>query len=295
MSFAAAAAAMDYAGDLTAHELLVLIVIGNYANQNSNACFPAQKTLAEKTRLSERTVRSVMAALEDKGLITRTPRRSATTGAPISDMITVNLEIEVRVKTQRQDVPVGSRAAQEAPQQTQRQIASDLPANGAGKPITEPEVLPPTPKGDVEAVWEITPTKSRQRSTSKAQVERSLGAAYKRGHTLEQILGGLKGYFASREATRENGQYIKGVHRMIENDRWLEFSAKAPVHHMAPASPWPRRLHEWVTRSEWDDAGWGPRPGQPGCKAPADEAAQALAERAAAREARLAKQAGASS
>jgi Helix-turn-helix domain len=274
MSIQALAAALKVQG-VSPTEKLILLVLANYADE-AFRCWPSQAQVGRDSCLSERCIRGALAQLEQKARITRTARYREDKGR-LSDLIHLVCLY-----------PANSSGGPEAGARTP-------PAPDAANPSVENLKTPPTPKGDVEAVWEITPTKSRQRSTSKAQVERSLGAAYKRGHTLEQILGGLKGYFASREATRENGQYIKGVHRMIENDRWLEFSAKAPVHHMAPASPWPRRLHEWVTRSEWDDAGWGPRPGQPGCKAPADEAAQALAERAAAREARLAKQAGASS
>jgi hypothetical protein len=279
--------------EMTNTEVSVLAALAAMASEDG-CCWYRQSVLATRLRLHPQTVKITLRDLARKGLIVKDVKLGDD-GAVVATQIRLNFE---PVALGPATTDNGTKARWGGVRRTGGGGAVDTGGGGVedtGLNGSEQNKTPPTPKGDVEAVWEITPTKSRQRSTSKAQVERSLGAAYKRGHTLEQILGGLKGYFASREATRENGQYIKGVHRMIENDRWLEFSAKAPVHHMAPASPWPRRLHEWVTRSEWDDAGWGPRPGQPGCKAPADEAAQALAERAAAREARLAKQAGASS
>jgi hypothetical protein len=131
------------------------------------------------------------------------------------------------------------------------------------------------PKVDVEEVWKITPTKSRQRTT-RAEIAEALHAAYGRGHKLETILGGLKGYFASRDATREEGRYLKGVHRMIARDRWLSFVASASVTQLADHDPWPGRLKRWSWSLDWDLA-WGPPPDAPGCKAPADGIETALA------------------
>lgn len=280
------AAVTKYDGEITPSELLVFLFLANYANQTNQSCFPSQDFLAKVTRLSERTVRAALVSLEGKRLISRTPRRNPVTGQALSDVITVEITLAPSQIRQRQELPVGPDA--------NRQNATSQPATVAGEPIKEPSKTPPTPKGDmackadIEAVWSITPLPSQQRS-SQADVGRALAAAYKRKRSLEEVLAGLRGYFTSREAKRDDGAFLKGVHRMITNDRYAAFSGRAPVHRLAEASPWPRRLASWVSRLDWDDTGWGPRPNEAGCRAPPEMVAEAVAERAVVRARLLAK------
>jgi hypothetical protein len=277
MSFLAAAAAIKCPAELTAYEFLLLIVLGDGANQD-NRLWPSQATIAKDSRMSLRSVRDGLASLERKGLISRQCRYNAE-NSRLSDIITINLEVEVRLKPPRHVAPG-------APQQE----LPHPPAGAAGNPTTEPkEESPIAPKGagptvrqaDVDAVWEIAPLKSRQRSTSKEEVREALRGAYKRGRSLEEILAGLKGYYTSREATREEGRFMKGVHRIITKDRYAAFTEAARVHRIEDSSPWPGRLQRWVSTLDWDDVAWGPQPGQAGCKAPPDATAKAIEARAA--------------
>lgn len=161
------------------------------------------------------------------------------------------------------------------------------------KPEPEPEpITPVAPKGapsrsvtkdDVEAVWSITPKASRQRS-GKADVERTLKAALQRGHQPEWVLVGLKAYFASDAATKDGGAFVKGVHRMIEADRWETFApaaASAPDLFAAAApaeadyNPWPSRVREFICNAYWNSLDWGPRPGREGCTVSAEDLAVA--------------------
>lgn len=162
-------------------------------------------------------------------------------------------------------------------------IATDLPT----KPEPEPEVREQTPiapkgastekpiklrKADVEAVWSITPKESRERS-SRQDVERALIAAARRGHSPDEILHGLAGYFASEGATKDGGSFVKGVHRMIERDRWQVFAeADAPLLAAAeapkPGDVWVRRIHAYRQNAYWNRLDWGPPPGKPGCTIP---------------------------
>ncbi len=154
-----------------------------------------------------------------------------------------------------------------------------------GPLIQSPESIPPkAPRGavqmgigkdDVDAIWSIASPVSRQRSGRK-DVERALQAAVRRGHHPSRVLSGLKGYFASPEATRDGGQFAKGVHRMIEADRWEVFAepvAAAPqlFDEADPQDdPWRRRVREFQRNGFWNQLDWGPKPGRPGCAAPAD-------------------------
>lgn len=129
-------------------------------------------------------------------------------------------------------------------------------------------------KADVEAIWAITPGRSRERS-SKADVERALISAARRGQAPADIQRGLAAYFASEGATKDGGEFVKGVHRMIERDRWQGFAqAPLPLIDAAtaakPGDVWVRRIHAYRQNAFWNRLDWGPPPGKPGCTVPAE-------------------------
>ena len=163
-------------------------------------------------------------------------------------------------------------------------IASQLPT----KPEPEPEEDKPpvSPKGDkpakaivlrqshVEAIWSITPKTGRERS-SKADLTTALQGAARRGHDPEAVLAGVLAYYRSDEAVRDDGAFAKGVHRIVQKDRWQSFEAPpSPIEQLAaqpdPLDVWRRRVDRALNGSgAWDTLEWGARPGKPGCKAPA--------------------------
>ena len=61
-------AVIDHA-DLTAHELLVYLVLHRYRNPNTGKCFPGMQTIADASRISLNTARKTIKALEGKGII----------------------------------------------------------------------------------------------------------------------------------------------------------------------------------------------------------------------------------
>ena len=121
---------------------------------------------------------------------------------------------------------------------------------------------PIVPKGTLEAVeriWSKVPKTSRERS-SKADLKKALDAAVKRGCDLAQIEAGLGAYFASEDATRDGGRFVKGVHRLVQGDRW---SSHAPSDEGLFAEPQiteadARRL-AWTKNRYWNPD-WGVRP-----------------------------------
>lgn len=125
---------------------------------------------------------------------------------------------------------------------------------------------------DIEAIWALTPSESRRRS-GKADLERALKAAAKRGHPPETVRAGLAAYFASPEATKDGGQFVKGVHRMVEGDRWEAF-VEPPTPEARPSDElvrksWEFRMSRWA-QGAWDEERWGPKPGEPKCQVPVD-------------------------
>ncbi len=145
----------------------------------------------------------------------------------------------------------------------------ETPLAPKGAPTSNPIKLR---KADVEAVWSITPRESRERS-SRADVEKCLIAAARRGHDPAEILRGLAGYFASEQATKDGGAFVKGVHRMIERDRWQVFAEASPpllaaAEASKPSDVWVRRIHAYRQNAYWNRLDWGPPPGKPGCTIP---------------------------
>lgn len=129
-------------------------------------------------------------------------------------------------------------------------------------------------QADVDAIWAVTPRNGRERSSRK-DVERALQAAVKRGAQTPEILAAVTVYYGTEDATKAGGQYAKGCHRLIENDRWREFSeapdgddsAPSAAEHAVPewqqrawAEDWRDRPHQWKAHER------GPRPGEAGCR-----------------------------
>jgi uncharacterized protein YdaU (DUF1376 family) len=131
-------------------------------------------------------------------------------------------------------------------------------------------------QADVDAIWRATPNKGRERS-SKADLTRTLRAAAKRGHALAEIAAALSRYYASDEATRDDGRYAKGVHRLVEVDRWRTWSGDGASAGVDVASwgdaQWSRAMQLWRSEKAWSPD-MGPSPGEPGCRVPAAILAQ---------------------
>jgi len=135
----------------------------------------------------------------------------------------------------------------------------------------EPPVEAPSLRQLVTDIWNETPKPGRERS-SIAELEDALTAARKRGADLAAVRRALAAYYRTDAATKDGGQYAKGVHRMVQRDRWANFQPAAPA--PVDTSTWrPERwtvaVRNWVEERRWPD-GAGPKPGEPGCKAPAE-------------------------
>lgn len=114
MSVLAIGAAIALRG-VTPSEKLLLLVLANYANPETGECYPSQRRLADDTGLTDRTIRTVFKALEDKGLVDRSERRRDD-GSRRSDVIVLRLEqpemisggAEIDRKANRKPFPGGA-------------------------------------------------------------------------------------------------------------------------------------------------------------------------------------------
>jgi hypothetical protein len=128
---------------------------------------------------------------------------------------------------------------------------TNLPLTHALKP-TKPT------KAELDAIWEITPALGRQRS-SRSDLERSLGAAMRRGHEPKAVLAGIRAAYASESYS---GDMAKGVHRLIEADRWASFTEDPKA-----GPDWPAAVELWRASGRWPKS-LGPPPDHPETQVP---------------------------
>lgn len=142
---------------------------------------------------------------------------------------------------------------------------------------TFPKSEPPQPEKPAEAakslgawvgeIWAASPKPGRERS-GRRDLERALQAAVRRGSDPAMILAGVEGYYASPDATKNQGEFAKGVHVVVSSGRWEAFLPDVETPAVADdADPWPKRLKGWRLNGYWH-SDWGPKPGKPGCQAP---------------------------
>jgi len=128
-------------------------------------------------------------------------------------------------------------------------------------PTPSPPYSPPAPrkpsKAELDAIWSETPAIARQRS-GRADLERSLTAAMRRGANPADVLVGIRAAYAS---TSYAGDMAKGVHRLIEGDRWRGFveDAKPP--------DWQALVDNWRATGRWASS-LGPPPDHPETQVP---------------------------
>ncbi|MFZ5667948.1 MAG: hypothetical protein ACOY4K_00490 [Pseudomonadota bacterium] len=90
-------------------------------------------------------------------------------------------------------------------------------------------------------------------------------AALRRGHAPATIKAGVLAYYATDDATKDGGQFAKGVHRIVEADRWQAFAEPA----LSDDPDWPAMVALWARTGRWSSA-LGPPPDAPGTQVPED-------------------------
>lgn len=178
---------------------------------------------------------------------------------------------------QPDEKPIAKPIAKQMRSQNETPTPLTLEPDGSNPPVvpqgTKAIVLR---QAHVDEAWAVTPPKARGR-TSRADVTDALRAAAQRGKRPEDVINGLKAYYASREATRDDGEYAKGAHRIIAKDRWESFVGDAALVANCNAveteddrnARWDRRVADYRKAWTWNEVDWGPKPGREGCKAPA--------------------------
>ena len=224
MSVHALSAAFAARG-LSPSEKLVLLSLANYADEDGR-CWPSQRRMAAETSLSDRTVRSVLSALEEKGLIRREERQRED-GSRASDVITLTLGERAQISGGAETVSGGVATISGGVRKQFPGGAEMVSGLTTFEPSTDPSEEPKRAargarkpaKDEIEAIWAIVPRLARERS-SRADLATALEAAMRRGHNPADVLRGLQAAYAS---ATYSGDHAKGVHRLIERDRWASF------------------------------------------------------------------------
>jgi len=126
----------------------------------------------------------------------------------------------------------------------------------------------------VELIWAATPQKGRQRS-GKRDLQRAMTAAVdRRRQDPEAIAAALRAYYASPDATKEGGEFAKGVHRLVQEDRWAPWSIELkPSSATDPATwsdeRWAAAISRWRATGRWP-GDIGPPPDDPSTLVPAN-------------------------
>lgn len=79
--------------DVSSSEKLLLIALANYADEHG-CCYPSQRRLSADTCLSDRRVRALLAALEERGFLDRAERTRAD-GSRGTDLIRLHLPAQI--------------------------------------------------------------------------------------------------------------------------------------------------------------------------------------------------------
>jgi len=125
---------------VSASEKLVLLALANYADEHMR-CWPSQARLADDTCLTERTMRSVLASLEERRLLSRKERRRQD-GTRASDVITLHFAGEVT--EQAEIISAGPQPENTSAYQPEicvgnnRKSTADQPENISGLTTFEP-------------------------------------------------------------------------------------------------------------------------------------------------------------
>lgn len=239
----------------------VLICLADYADAEGVA-WPAIPNLAKEVQVSDRTVQRALRSLEGSKLLTREDRTRKDGGQTSNGYRLALLDAtpgDNLSPAPRQVVtpPVTLLSPANDPQENL--LPSDEGKRRAGSKTKPSPSLSP----EAAAIWAAAPKIARQRS-SQDEVAVALLAAVGRGHDPARVLAGVKAAYAS---TVFEGQHAKGVHRLIEHDRWASFLDE-PTATAAPAvfdgPPQLRaevvtRMGEafaraWIDPCRWDDA-----------------------------------------
>lgn len=272
MSIQAVAWAIDQKTGSAAGKV-VLICLANYADE-TGTCWPSQETIAAETELSERSVREWLQKLEDAGFLTR-ERRQRQDGYRASDLIVLAVK----------NLPAKSAAKAKS----YRHLAPTLPEPVAAPTSFEPPLEPSAAARDrfdlVSMTDKLIEAAGENIQPIGAIVLAPILGLLDAGCDLEtDILPTIRARAAKMTRPAGSWSYFVAAIREAyeqrhEAGRWLVQPVAANViarqweQHLPPDEQrvkWLKTLNMARGPANWKTWLWGPPPGQPGCRIPAD-------------------------
>jgi len=260
-------------------------------------CFSRSSLMKEWKWTSEKKVRTFLDRLQQEGLIHIVRgQQSSRQGREMPPIITIcNYNVFLAgqaaegASEELQEASKGPAMGQQTGQQTgpakflqvieNKDIsgshlkigASNGPANGPGEKEVKERNIAAQRFGEF---WEAYPLK-----TSRAAAELSFVRAISR-ISVDELISRTKAFAAEWErklADRpDDKRFIPGPVKFLDEERYLSIK---PAGHIADDEEWRKRIECYRETKEWA-MGWGPSPGNYGCKAP--KHLQALVSRGAA-------------
>lgn len=297
--------------DVTSTDVLILGYLANRANEKGE-CWPTRRLIAAAVRMHPDTIKAALQSLDARGLIRKEARFED--GRRVANRLVMGFAPYLPGEAKRGKTPPG-RGGEEprspggvnsGPKDRADGDRQPHEEGGATTPEKNPQSKSPknpqTPKGAVsvevraltDELWSEAPAGCRQRS-GKDDVARALDAALDRGGKPDEIRAALRAYWTD-VGGRDDGRWLKGLHRMIQQDRWREWAPEGededggsddrrpvkrrmePEEHAAYLlKVWRGRLADYRRICMWKPM-YGPEPGKPGCQVPAEILAEEAAE-----------------
>jgi hypothetical protein len=155
------------------------------------------------------------------------------------------------------DVTEDKKVSPTPPSKNQNNLPPIPPLKGGTFPLPAAEPKPAKPKADdlAQRLWVLANKTSRDRSGRPA-LGKAVLAAIRKGATDAALEASV------REHCREQGEFAKGVHRIVEGEHWRDhLPSQAPPPKPADAEVIARRLQHYRDTGEWRPD-WGPPPEQ---------------------------------
>ncbi|MCP5534257.1 MAG: helix-turn-helix domain-containing protein [Akkermansiaceae bacterium] len=207
---------MDEAG-LSPAEFRVFCHLLRSADNHDGVAWPSYKRMVEAMGMSRATVARCIDTLESRQLVQKIGKpfggscryRVFPIVSPESGLEGLNGLTTERIG----NPPIVS---PEKRNMLSHETSIVSPESKEGSPQKVPHRRFPTTF--VETLWNRTPSKGRERS-SKKQLEAAL-KKLPRDVTEETIIEGLEGWKRSESWTKDNGQFVPGVHRWVNDRKW---------------------------------------------------------------------------
>lgn len=241
-------------------EKFVLLMLANYASNENGDCHPSLTEICDATMLSRDSVIRALKSLEDVGLISVEKKRVGRVNLP--NTYTLNLHVVVAGSDHG-----GSRNVQGGSSKNARPVVAVCDPNLSVEPIK----AKPREKIDYDGILETLLKAAgldgfrTERSPALMNLAPVLGLLDKNYDLEADLVPAMKAKAATGFVIRSWSIFPAIVEEFVAKRRGVSVAAKPSRKHV----DWADRLQGYRQDGIWPHS-WGPKPGEPGCEAPAE-------------------------